>query len=301
VRGFNEALYRFAHEDLFGLVDRVVVESQLSGDYYVFIFSITIDTTNENFIQIVPEDQEVRRLIKFWLGRSHENTDPIIKCPRDLVVEDRHVRRGSTNFGNLIADIICGVPPFGNLSQREACVGLINSGSFRLNRNIQKNEGISKKILCDIFFHPNCVQKFNLKGAKLRALLEKILRLIEGREEGHGEFLQISGVEVEVRDGEISEVTMVDPEGDRHLLDPQENYAIATTNYVASECDKYKEWFEGKEPLIIADDIKNAVEIALGRLQALDKLRLPFLPQQPKAYSFLYNYLALMERPRWKF
>jgi 5'-nucleotidase, C-terminal domain len=59
---------------------------------------------------------------------------PIIRAPQTLLVRDNYVRRSSTNFGNLVADILAGQLKEPT-SRRD--IGIINSGSFRIDRNIE--------------------------------------------------------------------------------------------------------------------------------------------------------------------
>lgn len=304
IDGFNDALHKYAREEYLGLVDGVRMGQHKSGDDYIFVFSMAVDTTNKNFIKIVPEDNETRGRIKHWLDKSKEASTPIIKSPRELIVEDRYVRKESTNFGNLIADIVRGAYPLGDFSRNPSEVGLINSGSFRLDRNIQENENISQKTLCDIFFHPNSIQEFELKGIELLALLKRSLDLIKGSQEGSGEFLQISGIEVQVRDWSITDVKIVSPYETLVPLVSDHHYTVATTNYVANKCQEYKDFFAGKRNVRqIAEDIKSAVEAALIQLEnlaELGELKLPFFPvEQLPTSSFFEIYLARQSKARW--
>jgi hypothetical protein len=66
---------------------------------------------------------------------------PIIRAPQTLLVRDNDVRRSSTNFDNLVADILAGQLKEPT-SRRD--IGIINSGRFRIDRNIEKNEPISR-------------------------------------------------------------------------------------------------------------------------------------------------------------
>jgi 2',3'-cyclic-nucleotide 2'-phosphodiesterase (5'-nucleotidase family) len=196
--------------------------------------------------------------------------------------------------------VVRGMPPFGDLSVREAEVGLINSGGFRLDRNIQKNEGISKKTLCDIFFHPNSVLLFQLKGAELLEVLRKSLSLIKNSREGDGNFLQIGGIKMNAKDLEIKKVGLVSLHGSYEPLNMERDYTVATTYYVARKCGEYKQWFDGKEGMIRADDIKSAVEMALRQLQDFGEIEVSLISgEKPEQLNYFEAYLALNNEPRW--
>jgi len=255
------------------IADDTRVGHRRVGGEYIFIFSIALDMTIEGLITAVPEEPEVRRQILFWLSRSSETTHTIIEAPVTFSLEDKIIRRQSTNFGNLIADILRGVLSLRDLSRQPADVALINSGCFRLDRNIQQNERITQKTICDIFFHENSVSLFRLTGEELRALLQKSLEMLRQNEdvesEGHGDFLQLSGLEIETHNGQITTIHQVSKYGQRTHLEPREIYTVATTDYVA--CEAYKEWFEGKESQLLAADVKATVEAELRKWHEIEE------------------------------
>ena len=63
-----------------------------------------------------------------WIGITGETKEPIIIAPADLNLEDKVVRRQSTNFGNFAADLVRGKTTLRNPARPIADVGLINSG-----------------------------------------------------------------------------------------------------------------------------------------------------------------------------
>jgi 2',3'-cyclic-nucleotide 2'-phosphodiesterase (5'-nucleotidase family) len=88
------------------------------GDHYLAFYSTALDTTHPEFIWLVNEDRLVRAEIDSWNQRwrreTRESADAILVSPVALDAEDRNIRRGSTNLGNLLADMMRGgAPPVG--------------------------------------------------------------------------------------------------------------------------------------------------------------------------------------------
>jgi 2',3'-cyclic-nucleotide 2'-phosphodiesterase (5'-nucleotidase family) len=102
---------------------------------------------------------------------------------------------------------------------------LINGGSFRLGRDLLKGEPVTDLILGDIFYFDNEVVLYELSGEQLTAVLHKSIALRH-----QGDFLQVAGLLV--RGGS--------PEP---ALNPADNYRVATTEYVASQCKHYRDIF----------------------------------------------------------
>jgi 2',3'-cyclic-nucleotide 2'-phosphodiesterase (5'-nucleotidase family) len=260
-----------------------------SGHDYVFTFSLHLNM-NERLTSLIPPDPNVSARIKDWLNRSSETTATIIRAPVPLHLEDKVVRRQSTNFGNFIADVVRHRGMSGRFSSERQCdVGLINSGSFRLDRNIAAGEVISQKTLCDIFFHKNSVRRFDLTGADLLGIIRQSLEFWhKGGEEGHGQFLQLSGLVVEV-DGDNLNVQRAELDKPKEPIDPHGGYSVATTDYVAEK--PYARWFEGRpsRPCPLDPDVRSAVETELSNLQL-----------QVEGISLFQMYLEMYcMKPRW--
>ena len=123
---------------------------------------MALHTQRPEFIDVVPEDALIRRVIDKWLQKSPESSTPILLSPVEFELEDAMVRKGSTNFGVFAADIVRGGRNLRGASRHPSEIGLINSGGFRLDRKIARGEPINRKLLCDIFYHSNQVLEFQL-------------------------------------------------------------------------------------------------------------------------------------------
>jgi 2',3'-cyclic-nucleotide 2'-phosphodiesterase (5'-nucleotidase family) len=259
VRGYLS----FVTED--GFADRAhMMASRAVNDELIFTISDAIDLTEEWFTRTVPPDPNVQELIERWSAKAIDSQSPIVTAPEDLLLEDNTVRRYSTNFGNLIADIVRGIPWAGEASHTEAEIGLINSGSFRLDRNIQKGEAISQRTLCDIFFHRNAINLYTLPGKVIHDIIRRSLKLRNLNEhEGDGNFLQVSGLMIEVSKWNRIKVYVKRNFGQIERLVPEHSYTVATTTFVSRNA--YSKFFNGTPEDFNGSDIRSVVEAALMR------------------------------------
>jgi len=287
-RKWAEALSTIFYEAIPG--KRFSVVWTKTGEEYVIVFSFSLRTIHPLFIEMVPEDKEVMQLIEQWLNQSRESSSPIIAAPKTIWLEDQGLRTGSTNFGNFVADIVRGLPALlCDPKREEGHIGLINSGTFRLDRNIQEYEPISDRTLCEIFYHQEKIVMFHLTGEELLNLLKRANELqMKGGSEGHGDFLQLSGLEVEVEAGNIIKVHHVGLFGSKQPLNLHLKYSVATIGYVA-ERSEYKDFFADKEFKVVNGDLKAIVKAVLMNLKELGKADFP-------AFD-----IALNDNPRWVF
>lgn len=263
-----------------------------AGEEYVILFSLGIKTMHPIFIKMLPEDKEITKIIKHWLDKSRVSSSRIIAASEGLSLEDQLIRKESTNFGNFVADIVRGLPGFFfDPKREEADIGLINSGVFRIDRNLKKGEPISDKTLCDIFYYQNSIKLYHLTGEELRNLLQKTceLRASSGME-GHGDFLQLSGLEVEVENDVISRVNHVGAFGQKEPLDLKRKYSVATLDYVA-EGNEYKGFFAKKKFKVLDNDLRETTKVVLNNLRTAQRNKFP-------AFDIL---IANCDKPRWIF
>jgi 2',3'-cyclic-nucleotide 2'-phosphodiesterase (5'-nucleotidase family) len=262
------------------------------GEETVILFSLGIKTMHPIFIEMLPEDEEITKVIKHWLNKSRVSSSQIIVAPEDLILEDQIIRRKSTNFCNFVADIVRGLPllPF-DLKREKADIALINSGVFRIDRNLKKGEPISDKTLCDIFYYQNSIKLYHLTGKELLKLLQKANELRKSSsKEGHGDFLQLSGLEVEVEDDIISKVNQVGAFGQKEVLDPRRKYSVATLDYIAKSSE-YKEFFVNKQSKTLDNDLRKMVKVVLKNLRTAQIYKFP-------EFDIL---IANCDKPRWIF
>jgi 2',3'-cyclic-nucleotide 2'-phosphodiesterase (5'-nucleotidase family) len=258
------------------LTDRVafdspgVVARQYKDDGCAVVASLVFDTMHPGFRKLVDAERATQDRIHYWLDRSPEHREVLVRAPIDLETDDEGSRSRSTNFGNFVADVLAGRARQRNPGRKVADIGFVNGGSFRLNRNIPKGEAITKSVVCDLLFHSNDVRFFPLSGDTV----ERIVRRSFEELRGQGNFLQVSGLEVKVESGRIKEIFQVDDQGTRYSLDPARSYLVATTTYVATRDEAYGPLFaacdpNGKKGEMVEPSIRSAVEEEL-KAQAPD-------------------------------
>jgi len=144
----------------------------------------------------------------------------------DVDLDAENIRRTETNLGNLIADIIRDVS--------NADAALINSGAIRTS--IRKGDIRAKDIYSVVPFD-NYIVAIRVKGARIREALEHGYSAVE---KGVGGFPQVSGIllkyDLSMTPG--SRITEIRVKG--RPLDPDEEYTVATIDFIASGGDGYK-------------------------------------------------------------
>jgi 2',3'-cyclic-nucleotide 2'-phosphodiesterase (5'-nucleotidase family) len=218
------------------------------GDYDVGVFSFAMGTAAQAFANALPEYGHARSRIDYWeqkWDRANVGTrQPIIVLPLPFDARDAHVRKRSTNLGNLAADAVRL-----DVGGRElAAIGLLNSGSLRADRVFERGEPISQRTICDLLFFDNKVFVYALSGRELWGIFKKSLELsTQGGAEGHGDFLQISGVKAYFDGSNVARVIQTQADNtERDLPDDDTVYDVATTDYVAQISRHYKSFFERK-------------------------------------------------------
>lgn len=177
------------------------------GDYDVGVFSFAIESSAPAINKGIPESRRTRSRInhweQYWDRKTHATRDPIVVLPLKFDARDAHLRKRSTNIGNLAADAV----RFDVRGRQLAPIALLNSGALRADRVFGTGEPISRRTICDLLFFDNTVLVYTLSGCELWSVLKKSLELsIQGGAEGHGDFLQVSGLKVVWNGPDITQV-----------------------------------------------------------------------------------------------
>jgi 2',3'-cyclic-nucleotide 2'-phosphodiesterase (5'-nucleotidase family) len=145
-----------------------------------------------------------------------------------LDVRREAVRSEETNIGNFIADAM--------REETGADVALQNGGSIRADRIIEPGELTRRDVIETLPFE-NYVVMLEVTGETLREALELSVGTVE---EGHGRFLQVSGLSFSYAPdapagSRVREVTLGGEE-----LDPSATYTLATNSFMADGGDGYE-------------------------------------------------------------
>ncbi|RMH05122.1 MAG: hypothetical protein D6704_10075 [Nitrospirae bacterium] len=176
--------------------------------------------------QVPPSHPQVAALLERYRRQfARQALQPVGQALVTLVGERAAVRTRETNFGNLLADLLC----------REFAqdIALINSGQIRAT--IPAGTVTLGQVLSALPFDSSVVT-LRITGRQLLAALENSARFLP---EASGRFLQLSGLQV------IYDLSM--PPGSRvqavavkgKPLDPSGRYFIVTDAFLADGGDGY--------------------------------------------------------------
>jgi 2',3'-cyclic-nucleotide 2'-phosphodiesterase (5'-nucleotidase family) len=164
-----------------------------------------------------PPDPAMKAAVDGWLERhDREYCAEKLKAPpgclaekltvagADLLAEEILIRRFETNLGDFVADQM--LPVF---AKEGAQIAFINSGSLRLNYNIPKGSGITRRVTEELFAYPAPLRLIEITGDQLM----KVLRRATTGWTGQGHWLQIAGFayRFDPKSGEVSGLTLLGP------------------------------------------------------------------------------------------
>ncbi|WDE08060.1 bifunctional metallophosphatase/5'-nucleotidase [Thalassomonas viridans] len=261
-------------------------------------YSIVDDST-------IAADETVAKRTEGWIKRyekeycdKHQQEESCLlkvigKTDVDLIAEELEIRRYETNLGAAVADIM--VSAFDDIPlDRKVQIGLINSGSLRLNQNIPAGSELNNWYINGIFQYPVSVRLIELSGKQLR---QAISHSIEDWT-GNGWWLQSSGLAFrhDVKNGSFSDLSLIDDAGNITLVKDDDVIVAAVSDYIADprngDQDGYtmfnldREIVYGKELIDLKTTVTNvikgkwakgeAISPALpGRVCSSDRISLP--------------------------
>ncbi|MDQ3459330.1 MAG: 5'-nucleotidase C-terminal domain-containing protein [Deinococcota bacterium] len=154
--------------------------------------------------------------------------EPVGETTTPLEVRRAAVRSEETNLGNFVADVM--------REWAEADIGMQNGGSIRADRVIEPGPLTLRDVIETLPFE-NHVVKLEVTGETLLEMLELSVSSVE---EGHGRFLQVSGLSFSYDPGAEpgSRVREVLVGGEP--LEPGASYTLATNSFLATGGDGYE-------------------------------------------------------------
>jgi 2',3'-cyclic-nucleotide 2'-phosphodiesterase (5'-nucleotidase family) len=254
------------------------------GDYEVGVFSFAIAATAPAVEIGIPESgrtlSRINHWERYWDRTARATRNPIVVLPLEFDARDAHVRKRSTNIGNLAADAL----RFDVAGRELAPIGILNSGSLRADRVLARGEAISQRTICDLLFFDNTVLIYTLSGRDLWRVLQKSLDLrTQGGAEGHGDFLQLSGLKVIWSGSDVTRVIRTDHAGAENDLSADETtYDIATTDYVGRASRHYRD-FLGERPARDTGPYNLQFDAAVRRLGVIRRI------EDARGYYLIHN------------
>ena len=164
-----------------------------------------------------PEDPALKTLVDAWLAK-HEKAYCETKMKRqtgcleekltvagaDLEAEETAIRRFETNMGDYVADRALGA-----FAKEGAQVAFLNSGTLRINYDIERGVPIVRRHVEELFAYPAPLRLIEITGATLQKIVN---RSISGWT-GQGHFLQIAGFAFrhDPKAGKATDLTLLGP------------------------------------------------------------------------------------------
>ncbi|MEM5317169.1 bifunctional metallophosphatase/5'-nucleotidase [Paraburkholderia sp. JHI869] len=236
---------------------------------------LVLDMLDTRVRKLVSTHAETQHCIERWTERSRNHIRLITISPCLLELENAVIRRRSTNFGNFVADVISGRQCKRSTNRGFADIGFVTAGTFQLQRNIVAGEAITNRTMYDSFCYANSIVLFTgVAGHVIRDIMQVTLtELQRAPARGDSRFLQISGIEVDTITGLHARITCVDAVGKRSLLDDNERYSVATSNYVAATTH-FRRFFADLTPTTLESCLRTSVT------EELEALNGQFMPDK---------------------
>ncbi len=173
------------------------------------------------------EDQKVLAIVEKYKQRmSAVLNDKVGEVDVDLDGERKSVRRGETNLGNFIADIL--------RELSKADIAIINGGAIRAS--IKKGEIKVKDIYTSLPFD-NYIVAIKLTGRQIREALEHGVSAVEEEE---GRFPQISGLTFKYSPSGEKGLRVKEIFAAGQPINNEKEYIVATNDFLAVGGDGYK-------------------------------------------------------------
>ncbi len=215
-----------------------------AGEYLQFIGKLDVEFDPQGEIvqwkgdtillsHYITPDPSVTALVKQLKTPVAELTKKVVGESAVHLEGDRSVCRvAECNLGNLITDAM--------RAETGAQVALENGGGIR--SSIEKGQITLGDVLTVLPFG-NLVSTLKLKGSDLQAVLENSVSRVDASE-GTGRFLQVSGLRFQYDvsrpvGNRITQVEVLDSQGDYQLLDPQAIYTLAVNDFMLGGGDDY--------------------------------------------------------------
>jgi 5'-nucleotidase / UDP-sugar diphosphatase len=229
------------------------------GDEFAYLGELTLQVEDAEIVdwsftlhELTPErepDPEVLAIVTHYEEELDAAlAEPVGETSVALDVRRDAVRSEETNIGNFIAD--------GMRVWAEADIAVQNGGSIRADRIIEPGTLTRREVIETLPFE-NLIVKLEVSGETIREMLELSVSTVE---EGHGRFLQVSGLsfayDPAAEPGQRVREVLVAGEP----LDLEASYTLATNSFLAGGGDGY-ELLVGLPVLI--DENAGALDAAL--------------------------------------
>lgn len=152
-------------------------------------------------------------------------TAPLTVTKTDLLAEELEIRRYETNYGDWILDQAMLI-----FAADKPDLAIINSGTLRLNQNIEAGTSLTRQIVEETFAYPAPMYLIEIDGKTLQKVLD---HAVTGWT-GSGHWLQIAGLAFrhDVEAGTASNPVLVRADGTTEPISPKRKYRVVAPQFV---------------------------------------------------------------------
>lgn len=202
-----------------------------------FRFSILDETTIASDAHVAKRTEDwVNRYQKEYCAKHSQSADclrrVIGRTDVKLVAEELEIRRFETNLGAFVADqMFTAFEDVKLPGNRKIQVGLLNSGSLRLNQNIPAGTELNEWYLNGIFQYPVQLRVIEITGRQLQQVVN---HSISGWT-GNGKYLQVAGLAFvhDVENEKALNLSLIDRNGKVTRVKDDDVIVAAVNSYIA--------------------------------------------------------------------
>jgi len=183
-----------------------------------------------------PPDAAVNEVVNAWLEKHEQEfcrkealPEHCLRKPlatikeRALVGEESKIRGTETSLGNWVTNIM-----------RERCqaqVAFINSGSLRLNHDLEAGSQIRRRHIEELFEYPTKLRFIQITGAQLQEVVTHGVQ----QWPGSGRWLQVSGLAFRHTPDKVSDLTLLEDGKPPRSIGKDETLRAVTSHFLRDE------------------------------------------------------------------
>lgn len=188
------------------------------------------------------KDAQVQGKVDAWLTRhdlefcTKDGEAPgclaqaLTKAKVTLIAEEHEIRKYETNLGNWVMD-----RALESYKAKGAQAAITNSGSLRINYNINAGQNVTRQHVEELFAYPSPMVMIDIDGRTL----QKVLNHAVTDWTGNGRFLQVAGLAFrhDTAAGKVTNITLLTPKGPRPV-GPGDKVRLVINEWLVTDDDR---------------------------------------------------------------
>lgn len=189
-----------------------------------------------------PKDAPVQARVDEWLSRhdrefcTKEGEQPgclaqgLTKANVNLIAEEHEIRKYETNLGSWVMDRALEA-----YAAKGAQAAVANSGSLRINYNINAGQDVTRQHVEELFAYPSPMVMIDIDGRTL----QKVLNHAVTDWTGNGRFLQVAGLAFrhDTKAGKVTNITLLTPDGPKPVA-PGDKIRVVAPEWLVTDDDR---------------------------------------------------------------